>query len=144
MHSAYLFMSHIISAITSDSAQLLIGLAPVLLFILLLAFLVPYQKRRHPGEPIFTTDPKRWGENWVGTTVRYRLWQLMTVVLGACLLVQIMSLAKAASPFLSETFIAVSFLAFVLGIVFPLCYLRALRHYVHQLRQRGLDRSPTI
>jgi hypothetical protein len=74
-------------------------------------------------------DPKDWASKAVGSSFRYRLMQLVTLLLGVLLAVMLYFICREARLPLLGYFGVLVFL--VIAVVeLPLCYLRALRSYV--------------
>ena len=87
------------------------------------------------------TDPKGWAQMVVGSPIRYRLMQAMSVVLGACLAGMLSIICwEADLPLVGY----LSVLVFLVGavIVAPLCYLRALRCFVVESQLNSLHSRP--
>jgi hypothetical protein len=71
------------------------------------------------------TDPEGWTQKAVGSTWRYRLMQIMTVISGLCLFV-FFEVASEKHDWPTTFSVAVCIFGF--AVDFPLMYLRALRH----------------
>ena len=77
------------------------------------------------------TNPRGWAEKTIGSLLRYRLMQSLSVALGFCL-AGILFLIWEAEHYPLAVYFAVLVFLFVAVVQLPLCYLRALRSYVVQ------------
>ncbi len=75
------------------------------------------------------TNPKGWAQNAVGSPVRYRLMQIVSLILGLCLAGILFIICKEAQLPLFGYLCVLVFLL-IAAVQLPLCYLRALRYYV--------------
>ena len=87
-------------------------------------------------------DPEGWAEKTVGSPLRYRFMQLVSILSGVMLMLMIILISSKVSEVQRAhpiTFLGI--LVFVFGAVveLPLCYLRALRHYVAESQKREIN-----
>jgi hypothetical protein len=75
------------------------------------------------------TNPKGWAQKAVGSAVRYRLMQIVSLILGLCLAGILFVICKEAQLPLFGYLCVLVFLL-IAAVQLPLCYLRALRCYV--------------
>jgi hypothetical protein len=75
------------------------------------------------------SNPEGWAQKVVGSSLRYRCMQILSLVQGGCLAEILFLLCKEAHL---PLVVFVSALVFVViaAVQLPLCYLRALRFYV--------------
>ena|SRR5437870_5699099 len=87
-------------------------------------------------------NPQGWAVKAVGTSLRYRFMQVATVLFGVLLVAMLVLVAKLSQvthlrSFDPEDVVAISYVSvtvfvFIFVVAMPLCYLKALRHYVEQ------------
>jgi hypothetical protein len=86
------------------------------------------------------SDPKDWGRKVVGSPLRYRLMQALTLVSGFVLTFISYLLCKELHlPVLAYLGVVLGLMVFLVEL--PLCYLRALRFYVLERQQRANEIS---
>jgi hypothetical protein len=86
------------------------------------------------------SDPKGWAAKAVGSALRYRLMQSVTLILGFVLAFIFYLLCNEARlPLLAYVGMLLGLLIAVVEL--PLFYLRALRFYVVERQQRGNEVS---
>ena len=77
------------------------------------------------------SNPKGWARKAVGSQTRYRLMQALSLLLGVCLAwIFFLVYKEARLPLFG--YLSVLVFLVIATVLLPLCYLRALRCYVHE------------
>ncbi len=78
-------------------------------------------------------DPIGWAERAVGTAKKYRFMQCITILSGVLVFVLLFIMKKFNRPL---DYFPLHLMLFILIVVFPLMYLKALRELLEQLKTK--------